>query len=83
MTDLPSRIAHLLDELTKWRETEHAAQLDIDDTEAHLIACDLKHQEAKPAHQCVVAKVTAVENELASAIIDHTSPVEIVFLEGE
>lgn len=72
-------LAHLLSELTKWRETEQAALQDVEDADVHVIAADLTHQEAKRRLQCVVAKVEQLNRDIRKAIDEQTAPVPELF----
>lgn len=73
-------IADLMEEYRKWQETELAAQQDVDDCEAWVIAADLKLQAAKDALKHVSSQLEAAQHKLADAIDDATAPAEIVFL---
>lgn len=67
-------LAALLTELTKWRETEQAALQDVEDADVHVIAADIKHNEAKRRLQCVVAKVDQINRDIRKAIDEQTAP---------
>jgi len=73
-------IAALIDTLTVWRATEHAALQDVEDAEAHVIAQDMRLTEAKRRAGCVSARVHQIENELADLIMEQTAPPEIVLI---
>lgn len=76
-------VDRLIDQLKAWRETEHAAQQDVDDAEARMVAADMKWQEAKNSLRVVGAKVQAIRDELIVSISDYTEPADNAFNSSE
>jgi hypothetical protein len=76
-------VCSLIQNLKLWRETELAAQQDVDDHEARVIAADLCHIEAKRGLAQIERKIEAIQQELADAIFEHTTPLELLFLPDE
>jgi len=70
---LPTPLADLIEDLRKWRETEMAAQQDVEDAER-------KANRARTALKHVQDEVKAACDAVDDAILDYTAPLEIVFV---
>jgi hypothetical protein len=73
-------IADLMADLATWRATELAAAQDVEDADAHVIAMDVKFQEAKRRLICVTNKVNQIQRELADRVNAQTAPSAVMYL---
>jgi len=76
-------IAILIDNLTVWRATEHAALQDVEDAEAHVVAYDLRLAEAKRRHGQIKYKTDQIQNELADLIMAVSAPPDLILTAAE
>jgi hypothetical protein len=69
---LPEPLVELIEDLRKWRDTELAAQQDVEDAEHHA-------NNARAALKHVQDELKAAADAVDDAIIDYTMPTEIIF----
>jgi len=73
-------VAALIENLAKWRETEHAAAQDVEDADARVIAMDIRLTEAKRRHDQIKHKTDQIQTELADAIMALTAPPDLMMI---
>ena len=74
---LPAALEILIEDLRKWRETELAAEQDVEDAER-------KANKTRAALRHVQAEVKAATDAIDRALNDYTTPLQIIFIsEGD
>ncbi len=77
------KVHAIMDDYALWRGTEVVAKQDVEDAEFRAVAADLRLQEARDALRDVSAKLSAIEDELAEAVDQHTAPSPLLYLTSD
>ncbi len=77
------KVHAIMDSYALWRGTEVVAKQDVEDAEYRAVAADLRLQEARDALKAITARLSAIEDELAEAVEQHTAPSPLLYLTSD